>query len=228
MESSFGCNQLLSKLPEAEREILQRHAEYVSLPRGATLVRPGERFTSVYFPASGVISIVSTAETGRQCQVAAVGSEGLLGIGTILNMQPSPYWYMAQLDTGGYRLSEQRFQKAFLELPVLRRETLRYAGRILLRTGRDAMCNRFHSHDQRVARWLLEIADKSGQCRLAVTHDDIAQMTGGARHAVTDALSELRRAGAIEYGRGRVSIIDRNRLLSHACDCCMPTGSTEP
>ena len=215
-------NHLLSTLPPAEWEALRTDAEYVALPAGTTLSRPGERVASVYFPTSGLVSVMSSFATGQEMEVSPVGAEGLIGIGVTLNMQPSPYCYVVHIDSTGYRIQADAFERAFATMPGLRATTLAYIGRMLIYIVSTTVCNRFHSNHQRLARWLLVIMEKSGRRSLPLTHDFIAQMVGGPRHAVTEALHELRERGALEYTRGHIELVDWDLLVAAACECYEP------
>jgi CRP-like cAMP-binding protein len=212
-------NCLLAQLPRSEWEVLEHDAEYVNLPAGTTLARSGERVCSVYFPTSGIVSVVSSFETGQYMELVPVGKEGLIGLGAVLKMQPSPYGYVVLFDSTGYRIHADAFERAFATLPALRSAVLGYLGRVLINVGRAAACNRFHSSHRRLARWLLVIRDKSGQQSLRITHEFLALILGGPRHAVTAALQELKALGAIECQRGRIEILDVARLRGEACEC---------
>src|SRR5687768_1489341 len=212
-------NQLLAALPPSDWATLGRDAEHLRMPAGHTFTRPGDIVRSLFFPTSGIVSIIISLDTGESLDIAAVGTEGVIGIGALLQMQPSPFEYRVQIESTGYRIAAEPFERAFATSDAIRRVMLVHIGRIVLRAERGALCNRFHSRDRRLARWLLVLAAKSGHRSLYLTHDGIAQMVGGPRPAVTTALRVLRERGAITYSRGQIEITSEERLAECACDC---------
>jgi CRP-like cAMP-binding protein len=162
---------------------------------------------------------VNTFETGHQMDVAAAGTDGFVGLGGILQMHPSPYWYIVQLDSNGYRIDSDAFEKAFSTRSTVRSTVLVYVGRAILHAERAEMCQRFYLHNHRVAYWLLLLCHRSRQQSMPLTHDMIARRLGTPRHAVTHSLAELRDRRAITYSRGRVEIIDEELLRLCACEC---------
>ena len=165
------------------------------------------------------MSVISTLKTGHQVEVAAFGTDGFGGAAAVLDVSTSVYWMLVQMESSGYRVPAEAFRQTFQQSDALRRLVMAHLGRMLLQVIRSAACNRFHSSRQRLARWLLITADKSGHRSLTLTHDFIAQMVGGPRHAVTTAVNELRATGAINGRRGRIEILDSSRLASEACEC---------
>jgi CRP-like cAMP-binding protein len=212
-------NQMLLQLPERDRETLLLDSEYLDLQVGESVARAGDRISSVYFPDAGVISLVSEMTTGHQVAVAAVGEEGMLGLGALLGIVHYPQSLVVLLKSRGYRIPAERFGAAFQQSESVRRVTLAHLGRRMRELRTAAACNRVHSHRQRLARWLLLITDKAMQQSLPVTHDALAQLVGGPRHAVTVALNELRSKGAIAHLRGRVDVLKRSVLIAQACEC---------
>ena len=212
-------NHILTQLPAVERDALLAEAEYVVLPAGETFARAGEPISTAFFPETGVISSVSWMTTGHQVTVALVGAEGVLGIGPIFRITHYPRSLVVLLKSAGYRLRADRVRHAFHESAVLRNVTLAHVGYLINEMASLAACSRVHSHRQRLARWLLMTTDKAQQSSLAITHEVLAQMDGGPRHAVTVALNQLREKGAIAYLRGRVDILNRSVLMAAACEC---------
>jgi CRP-like cAMP-binding protein len=148
-----------------------------------------------------------------------VGREGLLGFGPVLSVGRYPHRLVAVVESSGYRVDVDRFRHVFERSEVLRCVTLRALGRGVVELMTAAACHRVHSNRQRLARWLLMMTDKAGQRSLGLTHETLAQMVGGPRHAVTVALNDLRADGAITYLRGRVDIQERSVLVAQACEC---------
>jgi CRP-like cAMP-binding protein len=209
-------------LPDRERAALLAEADYTTLPAGHTLAGPGEPVTTAYFPDSGVISWISEMATGHHVAVASVGAEGFVGIGSVIAIPRHPYRVVALLESAGHRLPSAALRRAFGEFEGFRAAVLAHIGRQLIEVASLVACARVHSHRQRLARWLLMMTDKADERSLPVTHDVLAQVVGGPRHAVTVALNELRAKGTIAHLRGRVEILNRPVLIAHACECYGP------
>jgi len=219
-------NDILIHLTAHERAALLDGGERMVLPAGETFAAAGEVVSTAYFPDSGVLSYISTMATGHQLAVAAIGPDGLIGAGQLLGIVHHPYRIVALLDSEGYQIPSQALRRAFDVSENVRAAVLAHVGRQLIEVTSMVACSRVHSHRQRLARWLLLTMDKAQQSSLHVTHDVLAQMVGGPRHAVTVALSELRARGAIAHLRGRVDICDRELLVRQACECyVLPTSS---
>jgi CRP-like cAMP-binding protein len=212
-------NKILLQLTPSERHTLLAEAECIRIPAGGTLARPGDEIASIFFPDAGVISVVSEMATGHQVAVAVVGREGLLGVGALLSVRSYTQRLVAVVESHGVRICADRFRSVFECSAPLRRATLHTLGRGFVELTTVAACNRVHSHRQRLARWLLLITDKAGQRSLRITHESLAQMVGGPRHAVTVALNDLRGDGAITYRRGSIDIGKRSVLMAQACEC---------
>jgi CRP-like cAMP-binding protein len=212
-------NQLLLQLPPGTRGALLHEADYMELPAGRPLARVGDAIASVYFPENGLFSLISQMTTGHQVAVAAVGAEGVLGIGAVLGMRQHPYSLVTLVPSHGHVVHAERFVRVFSDSEDLRRIALAYVGGRMGELTIAAACNRVHSHGQRLARWLLIATDKAHQRTLPVTHEALAQMVGGPRHAVSVALNHLRMKGAIAYRRGRVDLRKRSVLVQEACEC---------
>jgi len=212
-------NQILLQLAESDRNTLLEHADHVRLPIGHTLARPGDAISWAYFPDTGVVSVVSEMTTGHQVAVSAVGAEGVIGLASLFGLIQHPHRIVVLVESGGYRVPADRFRRAFQQSEVVRRVTLVHIGHRMSELMIAAACHRVHSHRQRLARCLLMTTDKAGQRSLRVTHETLAQMVGGPRHAVTVALNELRVKGAIAHLRGRIDIVKRSVLVGQACEC---------
>ena len=212
-------NRLLLQLQSETRDMLLHEADYVALPLGRTFARVGDAITAAYFPDSGLLSFISEMTTGHQIVVDAVGAEGLIGLGALLGMRHYPYSSVTLVPSHGYLVRADRLLQVFGGSEELRRSTLAYVGRRMSELVVAAACNRVHSHRQRLARWLLVATDKAQQRSLPVTHDVLAQMVGGPRHAVTVALNQLRTKGAIAYRRGFIDVLNRSTLVEQACEC---------
>jgi CRP-like cAMP-binding protein len=212
-------NQILRQLAAHDRESLLANADYIRLPVGHTVARPGDDIVWGYFPDTGVVTLVSEMTTGHQVAVAAVGAEGAIGLEPLLGVPQFHHRIVVLLESAGYRVSAYQFARVFAQSELLRRIVLTHVGRRMSELMIATACNRVHSHRQRLARWLLMTTEKAGQRSLPVTHETLAQMVGGPRHAVTVALSELRAEGAIVHLRGRIDILKRSVLVRQACEC---------
>jgi CRP-like cAMP-binding protein len=180
----------------------------------------------VFLPERGVITYLNALSTGQNAAVAMVGREGVIGAAVVLRVSRTMPWVWAivQVDASGYAVPAETFVTLFNDVPALRELTLQHFGRLFVDISRSAACNRFHSLRQRLASWLIELSRKSGQSSLPLTHDAVAQIVGGPRHAVTTALGELRALGAIEHLRGNLTVVDEARLQMYACDCGDPAA----
>jgi CRP-like cAMP-binding protein len=212
-------NDLLLQLSPGTRETLLNEAHYVELPVGRTFARVGDPIAAAYFPDSGVLSLIREMTTGHQVAVAAVGAEGVIGLGALLGISYHSHSSVALVPSSGYLVDSDQFLSVFRKSEDVRRIALAYVGRRMDELNVAAACNRVHSHRQRLARWLLIATDKAQQLWLPVTHDALAQMVGGPRHAVTVALNQLRTKGAIAYRRGRIDVLMRSNLVKEACEC---------
>jgi CRP-like cAMP-binding protein len=212
-------NQILRQLPAKDREALLAHSEYINLPVGYTIARVEDPFSTVYFPESGVVSVVSEMTTGHHLAVATVGAEGVLGVGTLFGKDGYPLSLIVLVESAGYRVASPHLRDLFHSSRASAQVFLGYIGSRMWDALTAAACNRVHSHRQRLARWLLTATDKAARDWLPVTHQTLAQMVGGPRHAVTVALNDLRARGAIAHLRGRIEVLDRAVLTAQACEC---------
>lgn len=203
------------------------HADYVVLPAGDTYARAGDRICTAFFPDSGVLSSISQMATGHQVTIALIGAEGLLGFEPLLGITHYPQRLAALMTCEGYRVHVDHLRQAFQQSRTLRAVALAHVGRMMSEVATVAACGRVHAHRQRLARWILVATDKAQQASLPVTHDALAQMVGGPRHAVTVALNQLRARGALAHRRGRIDVLDRSVLIAHACEC-YPGGTLFP
>lgn len=195
-------------------------ARTIVIRAGQTFASAGEPILSAFFPVSGVLTYVREMTTGHHVSVAAVGREGLVGAPALIGVRRHAYHVVALVDSEGSRIRTDTLRRAFEEREGFRSAALADIGRQWSELASLVACSRVHSHHQRVARWLLMTLDKSRQSSLQLTHDDLARLVGGTRHAVTVVLNTLRRDGAIAHSRGRIDIVDRMRLVRHACECC--------
>jgi CRP-like cAMP-binding protein len=212
-------NRILGSLPASERAILLSQAEYVVIPAGLMMASPGEVPAAAFFPDRGAFCWLGDMSTGHHVAVAIVGTDGLVGISSVLAITRHNFRAIALFESSGYRLPAESLRRAFKEFVFFRAGVLAYVGRQIIEISSHVACNRIHSHSQRLARWLLMMADKSGSTSLKITHEVLAQVVGGPRHAVTMGLNKLGTEGAIAHLRGQIDILDRVRLRRNACEC---------
>lgn len=214
-----SANRLLSAVPEAELALIGPELERVPLQTRMVLQEPEQPLTHVWFPCSGVASMLSQMIDGAVVEVATVGREGMVGISTILEADRLAQLVFVQIPGEGYRLPVERFRQLADRLPSLRRLMLRYAGTLVTQIAQGSACNRLHDIELRCARWLLMSHDRvDGDC-FQLTHDFLAQMLGVTRPSVTIAAGILQKAGLIRYQRGEVTILNRAGLEDAACEC---------
>ena len=219
-------NKLLQRLSPTDRDALLGSTSLVDLPVGFMFARMGDSVSSVLFPESGVVSIVGEMKTGHHLAVGAVGVEGVVGLEALFGSDRHDHALRVLVEARGRFVPAHVFTDVFEESQHFRHVVLAYLGTRARELTSWAVCNRVHSHRQRLARWLLVATEKAGVASLPITHDALAQMVGGPRHAVTVALSELRRRGAIAHTRGRIDVLDRPSLTVQSCECYIGGGRT--
>ena len=217
-------NRLLLQLPVQAQETLLGGADYVALPLGHPLARIGDTVSAAYFPDAGLMSLISEMTTGHHVAVAAVGAEGMVGLGALFGLRHHLYSPVTFVPSHGYLVGADRLRRVFGDSEDFRRVLFAYVGGRIGELAIAAACNRVHSHRQRLARWLLIATDKAQQRSLPFTHDALAQLVGGPRHAVTVALKQLRAKGAIAHSRGHIDVLKRHVLIEEACECYTPAA----
>lgn len=179
---------------------------------------------SAYFPDTGVLAMVSEMATGHHVAVDMIGADGLIGVDSLFHTTHPACRVIVLAESVGRWIAADRLRRLCAESDGFRRVLLTYTGSRLSEIMTTAACNRVHSHRQRLARWLLIATDKAGRQSLEVTHETLAQLVGGPRHAVTVALNELRGQGAIAHLRGKLEIVQRSMLVDQACECYRQYG----
>ncbi|MGA7913967.1 MAG: Crp/Fnr family transcriptional regulator [Candidatus Acidiferrales bacterium] len=217
--SDVTRNLLLGSLPAAEREKLLPHLQGVTFSLGQVIYEPGERVEYCYFPTSSIASLLYTLEDGSTAEVGLVGSEGVLGVALFLGGESSCSRTVVAVAGDALRLTAALLKREFAHPGPLQHLLLRYTQALITQVSQTAVCNRLHSMEQRLCRWLLLCDDREGSSELRMTQELIANMLGGRRESVTVAAGRLQHAGLIHYCRGRISILDRKGLESSACEC---------
>jgi CRP-like cAMP-binding protein len=212
-------NKLLAVLPELERRRLFPHLEPDAMPLGKVLYESGDRLEHVYFPTSAIVSLLYIMEDGASAEIAIVGNEGIVGVALFMGGETMPNRAVVQSAGHAYRLSGQLLKQEFNRGGVLQHLLLRYTLAMLTQMAQTAVCNRHHSVDQQLCRWLLLSLDRLPANELSMTQELIANMLGVRREGVTEAAGKLQNAGLIRYSRGRIIVLDRPGLEARVCEC---------
>jgi len=212
-------NHLLGALPLAEYERLLPDLEPVRLPLGWTVHGAGDREKYLYFLTAGIVSRFYVMENGASAHFAVTGSEGVIGVASFLGGESTPSQAVVLSAGYAFRLGAERLKNEFAHGGPLPHLLLRYTQALIVQTGQSAACNRHHSLEQQLCRWLLSILDRLPSNELAMSQDLISDMLGVRRESVTDAAGKLQKAGLIHYRRGHIAVIDRPRLESQVCEC---------
>ena len=212
-------NQLLAALPEADYERLLPHLEFVTLPLGLVVFESGGKLRHLYFPASGIVSLLYAMENGASTEIAVIGSEGVVGIALFMGGESTPSRAVVQSAGHGYRMKAAVLKKEFELGGSLQHLLLRYTQALIAQMTQTAVCNRHHSVDQQLCRWLLLSLDRLPSNELKMTQELIANMLGVRREGVTEAAGHLQNDGLIHYSRGRITVLDRPKLEARVCEC---------
>ena len=220
MSHSGSANRILHGLNPEELAVLQPHLQEISIKRGAVLAEAGQPAKHLYFPLTSVLCLVGTTEAGATVEVALIGREGVASVSAALGRQRMPFRVVAQIEGTALRAPTDVVTKELHRCRELHERFLIYSHGVIAQVGQSAICNRFHTSKQRLARWLLMTADRvDTRGELPLTHEFIAYMVGGPRSAVTEAASALRESGAIDYSRGKLTIKSVTKLRQQSCEC---------
>lgn len=189
------------------------------MPLGKALYESGGRLQHVYFPITAIVSLLYVLEDGASEEIAVVGNEGILGISLFMGGETTPSRAVVQSDGHGYRLKAQHLKVEFNRAGPMMHLLLRYTQALITQMTQTAVCNRHHSVEQQLCRWLLLSLDRLSSNSLTMTQELIANMLGVRREGVTDAVGNLQRAGLIRYSRGRIEVLDRPGLEKAVCEC---------
>jgi CRP-like cAMP-binding protein len=213
-------NHLLAALPPAEWKRWYPQLEAVELTLGQVLYESGGTLTHVYFPTTAIVSLLYVMEDGGSAEIAVVGNEGLVGVSLFMGGGSTPSRGVVQSAGKGYRLPAAALKEEFKLAPVLHL-LLRYTQALITQMAQTAVCNRHHSLDQQLCRWLLLSLDRLQGDELVMTQELIANMLGVRRGSVTFAALKLQKAGCIEYARGHITVLDRPGIEERCCECYM-------
>ena len=212
-------NRILAALPREDSARLAPYLTTVRLEKDEVVYIAGDQIRYVYFPINGLISLLSTTETGSTVEVAMVGNEGVVGLPVILKNSMIPYEVTVQTETDAYRIKAKDLQEEFDKGGALHDLILRYLNVLIAEISQTALCHRFHTVEEALGCWLLLAQDRLNTESLNLTQEIISHALGVPRTGVTMAAGELQRAGLIRYSRGKIVILDRERLKSNSCEC---------
>jgi len=212
-------NHLLRALPAAEFARLSPHLELIAMPLGKVLYESGSQLRHVYFPTTSIVSLLYVMADGASAEIAVVGHEGMVGVALFMGGETTPSRALVQSAGHAYRLPGQLLKEEFHRASALQHLLLRYTQALLTQMAQTAVCNRHHSVDQQLCRWLLLSLDRLPSNKLTMTQELIANMLGVRREGVTEAAGKLQEAGLIKYSRGQITVLDRQRLEAQACEC---------
>ena len=212
-------NHLLSAMPADEFDRLLPHLELVPMPIGEVLYESGGRLNYVYFPTTSIVSLLYVLENGASAEIAIVGNEGILGISIFMGGETTPSRAVVQSAGFGYRLKAQLLKREFNRAGPVLRLLLRYTQTLITQMAQTAVCNRHHTVEQQLCRWLLLSLDRLPSDSLNMTQDLIANMLGVRREGVTEAAGNLQRMGLIKYSRGHIKVLNRPGLELAVCEC---------
>jgi len=212
-------NHLLAALSPAEQERLYPHLQLVPLPLGKVLYESGDVMQHVYFPTDSIVSLLYVLADGASAEISVVGNDGLIGVALFMGGETTPSRAVVQSAGFAYRLNGGLLKEEFHRNGGMQLLLLRYTQALITQMAQTAVCNRHHSVDQQLCRWLLLSLDRLTTNELTMTQELIANMLGVRREGVTDAAGKLQKLGVIQYARGRIIVLDRPKLEQLCCEC---------
>ena len=218
-EDNRNGNHLLAVLDESEWARVAPHLVPVDMSLGQVIYEPGYRLSQVYFPATSIFSLLYVLENGASAEIAIVGNEGIVGIALFMGGETTPNRAVVQSAGRAYRLDAGVLKEEFHRAGAVQHLLLRYTQALITQMAQTAVCNRHHSIDQQLCRWLLLSIDRLPSNELTMTQELIANMLGVRRAGVTEAAVKLQDAGLIRYSHGRIEVLDRAGLEKRACEC---------
>jgi CRP-like cAMP-binding protein len=212
-------NHLLATLTADVKERLFPYLERVSLPLGKVVYESGDSLLHVYFPTDAIVSLLYVMENGASAEISVVGNEGMVGIAVFMGGESTPSRAIVQSAGHAYRLPQQRLKDEFNHSSEMRTLMLRYTQALITQMAQTAVCNRHHSIDQQLCRWLLLSLDRLPSNQLTMTQELIANMLGVRREGVTEAAGKLQKLKVINYQRGHITVLNRPKLENLSCEC---------
>jgi CRP-like cAMP-binding protein len=217
--SRIRDNALLAALPPEERQALDAVCEPFDLRCCADLQAPGSDIDHVIFPRSGLVSLITVTRSGKEIETGVVGADGIVGGTVATGARRSVHRSMVQIEGEAWRIAADHFVNAYEKMPVLRSLTNSYQNFVLLQAQQNAACHALHDVESRLCRWLLQAQDVTGLEVLNITQEFLALMLGVRRSSVSVFASKLQQSGALQYRRGRIEILDRDRVEQCSCEC---------
>ena len=212
-------NRILAALPEEARDALLPQMELIPMPLGWAVVEGGHKSSYVYFPTTSIVSLLYVTENGSSAEIAMTGNDGIVGIALFMGGDSTPTRAVVQSAGYGYRVRAEFVKREFNNGGELQNLLLRYIQALITQMAQTAVCNRHHSLDQQLCRWLLLSIDRLPGDELKMTQELIANMLGVRREGVTEAAGKLQEAGLIRYSRGHIKVLDRPALEARTCEC---------
>ncbi len=212
-------NHILDALPPPERERLFPHLKLVELPLGTVLYESGDTLRHIYFPTDSIVSLLYVLANGASAEISIVGNEGAIGVALFMGGETTTNRAIVQSAGSAYRLTGRRLKQEFERHGDLLHILLRYTQALLTQMAQTAVCNRHHTVDQQLCRWLLLSLDRLSSDKLTMTQELIANMLGVRREGVTEAAGKLQNLGVIRYSRGHITVLDRPQLERLSCEC---------
>jgi CRP-like cAMP-binding protein len=212
-------NALLAALPESVQDRVYPKLELVTLPLGKVIYESGDPIHEVYFPTDSIISLLYVMQSGASAEISVVGNEGMVGLALFMGGNSTPSRAIVQSAGHAYRWKEKWLKQELQASDELRVLLLRYTQALITQMAQTAVCNRHHTIDQQLCRWLLLSLDRLPTNKLSMTQELIANMLGVRREGVTEAAGKLQKLGVIEYKRGLITILDRSKLEELCCEC---------
>ena len=212
-------NQILDALSSLDLKRIRRHLEPMDMPLAEVVYESGRHIAHVYFPTSCIVSLLYVLESGASAEIAVVGHEGMVGVSLFMGGETTPSRAVVQSAGSAYRLPGEMVKAEFRRGGAMQHLMLRYTQSLLTQMAQTAVCNRHHSVDQQLCRWLLLSIDRLPAPEITVTQELIANMLGVRREGVTEAAGKLQKAGVISYRRGHIKVLDRPRLEAMSCEC---------
>jgi CRP-like cAMP-binding protein len=213
------ANHLIAALPAADQQRWRPELEWVPMPLGAVLYESGVTLSHAYFPTTSIVSLLYVMESGASAEIAVAGNEGMVGISLFMGGGSTPSRGVVQSAGEGYRVRSSFIRTEFDRAGAVMHLLLRYTQALITQMSQTAVCNRHHSLDQQLCRWLLLSLDRLNGNELVMTQELIANMLGVRREGVTEAAQKLQAAGLIRYARGHISVLDRAGLEARTCEC---------
>ena len=212
-------NQILDALSPAARERLLPHLQIEALPLGMVLYESGDTLRHIYFPTDSIVSLLYVMEDGASAEIAVVGNDGAIGVALFMGGETTTNRAIVQSAGSAYRLTGSRLKQEFERHGEMLHILLRYTQALITQMAQTAVCNRHHSVDQQLCRWLLLSLDRLSSNQLVMTQELIANMLGVRREGVTEAAGKLQKLGVIDYRRGHITVLDRPKLEQLSCEC---------